>query len=77
MSERITVERIKSISIKLDVYKEGMAIDELMDKLLDRIEQLATEQGHKWRSNNEEVVRFYNDAVEEMELMLEYEGLFF
>jgi hypothetical protein len=77
MAEKITQERIKSIAKKLNVYKECIAIDELMDKLLDRIEELATEQGHQWKSNNPEIVRFYNDAVEEMELMLEYEGLFF
>lgn len=77
MSEKITEERIKSIAEKLNVYKEGIAIDVLMDKLLDRIEELATELGNQWKSNNADVVRFYNDAVEEMERMLEYEGLFF
>jgi len=77
MSVKVNDERIKSIAKKLNVYNENLAIDELVDALMDKIEHLAKDKNYKWKYDNAEIINFYNDVVEEMEKMLEYEGTFF
>lgn len=77
MPEKITEARIKSIAKKLNVYSTDLTPYELLDTVLDKIEELAKCGIHNWRSVNAELVTFYNDAAEEMEKMLEYEGTFF
>jgi len=77
MSIKITRERIIAVAKKLNVYNPDLAIDEMLDRLMDKIEELAGGKAYKWKNNNADIVKFYNDVVEEMEKMLEYEGTFF
>jgi len=77
MSAEITEARIKSIAKKLNICSTYLTQDELLDTVLDKIEELAKGKIHNLRSVDAELVMFYNDAAEEMEKMLEYDGTFF
>jgi hypothetical protein len=77
MPIKITEDRIISMSKHLNVYSDDLTSEELLDKVMDKIEALAKDGRHSWKSANAELVNFYNDATEEMEKMLEYEGTFF
>lgn len=77
MPTSITNERIVFIAEKLDIKIENRTIEELLDTVMDKIENLAKGKNHKWKTENAEIVKFYNDAIEEMEKALEYEGTFF
>jgi len=77
MPIRITNERIFSIAKKLDIDIENRKIEQLLDTIMDKIETLAKGNNHKWKNENAEIMKFYNDATEEMEKALEYEGAFF
>ena len=77
MPTKIMKERIISIAKKLDVVIENRTIEQLLDTVMDKIETLAEGKNHKWKNENAEIMKFYNDATEEMEKALEYDGTFF
>ena len=77
MPASITNERIVSIAKTLDIDTENRSIEKLLDTVMDKIERLAKGKNHKWKAENAEILKFYNDAIEEMEKALEYEGTFF
>ena len=77
MPAKITEDRIISMAKHLNVYSMDLTSEELLDTVMDKIEELAKGGTHNWKSTNAELVNFYNDAAEEMEKMLEYEGTFF
>ena len=77
MPAKITEARIEFIAKKLNIFTTDLTPEELLDSVMDKIEELAKDKSHGWRSVDAELVTFYNDAAEEMEKMLEYEGTFF
>ena len=77
MPTKIMKERIISIAKKLDIVIENRTIEQLLDTVMDKIETLAEGKNHKWKNENAEIMKFYNDATEEMEKALEYDGTFF
>jgi len=60
----------------MKLYRQDIPIDQLLNSVLDKIEELAAQSG--WRSNecNQEVIQFYRDCQEEMEELREYEDTF-
>jgi hypothetical protein len=77
MPAKITEDRIISMAKQLNIYSTDLTSEELLDAVMDKIEELAKGGRHSWKNANAELVNFYNDAAEEMEKMLEYEGTFF
>ncbi|MBW1769443.1 MAG: hypothetical protein JRJ20_03625 [Deltaproteobacteria bacterium] len=76
MAEKIIPERIVSIAKKINVYTEDLSTDDLLNAALDKIEELVTQSGWRYRKENQEFIRFYKDCMEEIEQLREYQDTF-
>ena len=76
MTGKVTPERIISISKKLNIYMQDFSMDNLLNSVLDKIEELAAQSGWRYNECNQEVIQFYRDCQEEMEALREYEDTF-
>jgi hypothetical protein len=76
MGEKITPKRIESIAKKMNIFTKDLSTDELVNAVLDKIEDLLIQSGWRYEKENQALVSFYRDCMEEMEELREYEDTF-
>ncbi len=76
MVTKITTKRIVSIAEKMNIFSKDLSTDDLLNAALDKIEESASQSGWRYKKENQEIIDFYRDCMEEMEELREFEDTF-